>query len=277
MGLDAETLGERHEVGVAESRPEGLVAVVALFLADEAVVVVPEDDDGERPVESGGRLQFGGVHQEPAVAGDGHDLLLDGEVGRHRAGDGDAHRREAVRDDAGVRLVGGEVLRDGHLVAPHVRDEDVLVGHRLAQEREGVLDGDVVVLIGRSGDLLDEVLPEVGVPFRVGRPDVGPAERFEPVGDVTDHLDVGDVVFVHLGGFEVEVDDALLALRVPVPRVVFGDVVAHCEHRVRPVDDALGLVLGARIERHQRVVVRVRHRPLPHVGSDDGDVGHINE
>src|SRR5437879_1544655 len=100
-----ECLREAYEVGIVEPGTRHPPELGHLLPSDAPETPVPEDQ-----VHRGGpltlrRLQFVDAHQESAVSAQGHDPAIRiGELRRDSPREGDAHRREAVRDDDRVRL-----------------------------------------------------------------------------------------------------------------------------------------------------------------------------
>ena len=132
---EPERLGQRHQVGVRElgaGEPPELAHLVQLDDAERAVC--PHEVHDREPEPLGG-LELLDVHQEAAVARDRDDVPLarQHELGGDRRRHGEAHRRGAVRDQDGVRLVRRPEARDPELVRADVRDEDVVGPHHLAQ------------------------------------------------------------------------------------------------------------------------------------------------
>src|SRR5438132_311053 len=92
----------------------------------------PETSVAEDQVHRGGpltlrRLQFVNAHQESAVSAHGHDPAIRiGELRRDSPREGDAHRRQAVRDDDRVRLHRPEEPAEPEFVSSHVRDHQIV-------------------------------------------------------------------------------------------------------------------------------------------------------
>src|SRR5438093_1327831 len=130
----AEGLRQRHEIGVAEVDEGGPPVASQLIPLDDPVGAVLEDDGHDRRPRPQRRLQLLHVHQEAAIAGRREDAPLGVEqLGADRAGECDAHAREAVRDDAGVRRRTWVQTRDPELVGADVAHQDVVVAERRAQ------------------------------------------------------------------------------------------------------------------------------------------------
>src|SRR3989442_15941234 len=102
---NTECLREAYEVGIVEPGTRHPPELGHLLPSDAPETTVAEDQ-----VHRGGPLplcclQFMDAHQESAVTAQGHDPASRiGELRGDSPREGDAHRREAVRDDDGIRL-----------------------------------------------------------------------------------------------------------------------------------------------------------------------------
>ena len=107
VALGAEALGVLHEVRILEVDVAGPAEVAQLVPGDQPVLGVVPDQDHERRLHAQRRLDLLRVHQEAGVARHRDHLALRvGQLGGDRARHRDAHRREAVGDDAGVGPLG---------------------------------------------------------------------------------------------------------------------------------------------------------------------------
>ena len=118
----------------------GPAEVAQLVPGDQAVLGVVPDQDDERRLHAHRRLDLLRIHHEAGVARHRDDLAVRvGELGRDRAGHGDAHGREAVGDDAGVGPLGPVHARHPHLVRADVGDGDVVGAEHFAQVPDDLL------------------------------------------------------------------------------------------------------------------------------------------
>ena len=202
-------------------------AEAALLLhPDQAEAGVVEDQGHERDLFAHGGFEFLRVHEKAAVAGYREHLALGvDELGGKRPGDADPHRREAVGDDAGVGLVAGVEAGEPHLVRADVGDHDVAAVHHRSQVAEHPLRFQRKRRVGL--ELLPLLQDEPPQPARV----VGALARLRPLRDpveggrdISQHAHADDVVFVHLGRQQVDVDNHLVPLRVPALRSVLDQV-----------------------------------------------------
>ena len=157
------------EVRVSELDPEWPAELVALLPVDQAVAVVTPDDDRDVCPDPLRGLELLAVHEEAAVAAHRDDLAVRmDELGGDRARQGDAHGREAVRDDHGIGLVRLVEARDPDLVGADVGHDDVVGRERLAQVGDRPLWRDREAVGGGAGfEIGQERGPEVGVDERL--------------------------------------------------------------------------------------------------------------
>ena len=97
------------------------------------------------------------------------------------------------------------------------------------------------------------------------------------VADVAQHADRDDVVLVHLGRQRVDVDDDLVAVRVPHVGVVLDHVVADADHHVGLLEREPRQVARLQADRAQRQLVGERHHALGHEGVGHRDAQHFGE
>ena len=144
------------EVGIGEAHAKGVAKLLLLLPADEAVVLVLPDEHHDGHVLAHGRLELLAVHHEATVARDRHHATLGvHQLGRDGTRHREAHRREAVGDEAGARFVAGVVTTDPDLVGAHVGHEDVVAAHHGAHvlEDAGRLHG-ICVARGKLVEVL---------------------------------------------------------------------------------------------------------------------------
>jgi len=150
---------------------------------------------------------------------------------------------EPVGDQHAVGLVGRERAGDPDLVAAHVGDQDVIARHRAAQVAQHPLGLERErVVVDTLLELCEDVPPQLPIGRGVLLALHEVVEQLERLAHVGHHLDRGLVVAVDLGGNEVDVDDRLLALRVPELRRVLDQVVAHRDDEVGPLEPARDVV-----------------------------------
>ena len=95
--------------------------MVLLFPGDQTVLLVLPDHHGDVAIETPRGLHLLHVHQEAGVTRDRQDTPVGGdEIRGDRAGQREAHRAEAVRDQTRVRFVALIVTCDPHLVCADV-------------------------------------------------------------------------------------------------------------------------------------------------------------
>jgi hypothetical protein len=86
------------------------------------------------------------------------------ELGGDGAREGDAHRREPVGDEDGVRLVGLVQPGDPDLVRPDVAHDDVLRAERTPEVVDGPLGLDRVAGVAHAGlEVAEERRAQIGV------------------------------------------------------------------------------------------------------------------
>ena len=249
-----ERLGELDEVRVREVDAEVAAELLVLLPDDRAVLaVLPHDVHRRRPEALGG-LELLHVHEEAAVAVDGHHLALGvHELRRDPARHGEAHPGQAVGDDHRVRLVRGEHPRDPQLVQADVGDEHVLAPERLPDlpQRARRLHRELRIILCTLEPAEDEVA-QAGI--AAGMRDVprllGQARQH--VVDVADQLDLGREERVDLRRDRVDDDDLLVALGVPVRGRVLDEVVADREHDVGVLEPGEGVVARGQADGAER-------------------------
>ena len=123
----------------------------------------------------------------------------------------------------------------------------------------------------RDTRLLREIPGDVGF----GRSPL--VEHPQRVREIADDVELDAVVLVDLGREEVDVDDALVVLGVPQPRVVLDHVVAERDDEVGRVECAGHDVLGLQADGEQTVVVVHVDRTLGHHRVRDADAGAFAE
>src|SRR5262249_61289532 len=92
-----------------------------------------------------------------------------------------------------------------------------------------------------------------------------------------EHAYRDDVVRVDLGREGVNVDDGLVAVRIPHVRVVFDHVVSHADHDVRVLEGVPGEVTRLEPYGSERELAREGHHTLAHEGVCNGDTQHFRE
>ena len=150
------------------------------------------------------------VHQDARVAGHAdHRLFGEGALHAHGRRHAEAHGAQARRADPTARK-GVQELCGPHLVLTDVRREEGLRGE-LLQHRDDLLGRDVafgsghhqgVVLLPLGDSLQPGFGTAAGVLFAGGR-----QQGFHGLLDVSDHSDVRQTGFAHLGRINVDVDD----------------------------------------------------------------------
>ena len=208
--------------------------LLVLLPHDGSVLPVLPDDIHERRADPHRGLELLAVHQEAAVAAHRYDVAIPvHELGRDRRRHGEAHAREPVRDQDGVRLVRGEHAPDPELVEPDVRDQDVVAPERLPDlpQRARRLHREVGVVLRRL-EVARHHLAQLVRAARVRHVPALLSEPGEDVVDVADQLDLGDEVVVDLRGEAVDADDRLVPAAVPVVGRVLDEVVADRDHEV---------------------------------------------
>ena len=182
--------------------------------------VVPDQDDAGHACPHDG-LHFLGVHQKAGVAGDRHGFAVRiGELGGENAGHRDAHRGEAVRDDAGIGAFGLIHPRHPHLVRADVGNDDVFRGERLAQIPDDFLRAHRkahIVLVG--AEFIDDRLAQRGGEFFVVRFGFC-SDGVKRSADIADHPAFQNIVLVHFGRAHVDMDD--LFVLGPMPQIGGG-------------------------------------------------------
>jgi len=79
------------------------------------------------------------------------------------------------------------------------------------------------------------------------------------------------------GGYEIDMDDRLVAIGIPEDRRNFDQVVPHGDHGVRFLERLVHMV--AALQPHGEQAMRVGHGDgaLAHEGVDDRDAGFVGE
>ena len=236
-----------------------------LVPGDESIfLIVPdEDDDGGLHAHRG--FDFLRIHHEAGVAGDSHHLALRrGQLGGDRARHRDAHRRETVGDDAGVRPLGAVHARHPHLVRAHVGDHDVVGRQYFTQVPDDFLRFDRET---RVRCIFDPVGHDRAAYCRERRGLLRRGAHGNPVQrgiDVAEYADGDDIVFIDFGRQPVDVDDDLVGARVPHVGVVLDHVVADADDNVGLLECEPRQVARLQPDGAQRQVVGKGHDAFRH-------------
>ncbi len=245
---------------------------------DQTVLGVVEDQDDDVELQAQRGVDFLVVHHEAAVTGDRDDLAVRiGQLAGNGTRQGDAHGGEAVGDDAGVRRFGLVHAADPHLVGTDVGDDDVLVVQDLAQVPQDLLrlDREALVVLVLGPFLLDHVHQFVDLRIRFALHLAGDA--LQRVVNVANDAAFQDVVLVDFGGAVVDMQDLLVAVRVPQLRVVFHHVDADTDDQIGHFETEGHVVLGFEADGAQRQAVAGRDHALGHEGGGHGDVEFFRE
>ena len=137
------------------------------------------------------------------------------------------------------------------------------------------------VVVPVEGEFFPHLAPHGGLLMQI---EVSRRSRAQPfiqhpqgVGQVADDLHFQVIVRVDLGGEKVDVDDLLVAIRVPEPGMVFHHVVAHGDHQIGGIDGAGDDVLRAEADGVEAVVRVPVDAALGHEGTHDTDAGDLAE
>ena len=143
----------------------------------------------------------------------------------------------------GTRFVAYQNMSTEGRLYPHVRNQNVIfiqneadiVQHLLRCRREAR-----VVIITRV--VGHHHLPDLHSPFRFPGVRTNTAERIEGRRDVANDFFVGLIEFVHMVRRFVDVNNHLVAIRVPLGRRIFHDVIANGNHEVRLFHDDVRII-----------------------------------
>ena len=236
-----------------------------LVPGDEPVLGVIPDQHHERRFHPQRRLDLLRIHHEARIAGDGDHLALGvGELGGDRSRHRDSHRGKAVGDDAGIRPLGAIHARHPHLVRADVGDRDILRREHFAQIPHDFLRLDRKAVVGSvaravvEDRLADRFERRALLRLRFQR-DPAKGRR-----DVAQGAHRDDVMRVDLGRQRVDVNDRLVAIRIPHVRVILDHVVADADHDVGLVERKPRQVAGLEADGSQRQFVRERDYALGH-------------
>ena len=102
---NAEGAGERGQVGARVPHGGSREAALLLLHVDERQRLIVEDHDDDGQAEPRHRLELGGHHHEPAVAGEAHHAPIGmDELGGDGRRQREAHGRQPVGDEAFAQL-----------------------------------------------------------------------------------------------------------------------------------------------------------------------------
>ena len=265
------------EVRITEVYTTRAPQLADLLPLDQPVGGVVPDEHDEVETQSDRRLELLRVEHEAAVAGDGQDgpIGMD-QAGRYRSGQGDAHRREAVGDDAGVRALGLVEPGQPHLVGADVADDDVVGTERCPDVVDDLLRlHRVALVVGVLRDLVQEVTAR-GVRHAEAVAAAALPQGVEAGPDMADHASVDDVVLVDLGRDGMDVDQLVL-VSAPQVGMVLDHVVADADDEVGLLEAAEVVVVGLQPRRAQQQPVRGRDDALGHERGHDRDVERLGE
>ena len=204
-----------------------------LMPGDQAVFGVVPDQDDERGLHPESGFDLLRIHHEAGVSCDrNHFAIGVRQLGRDCARHRDAHRGKSVRNNASVGSLGLVHARHPHLVSPDVRDRDVLRAQGFAQIPDDLLRLD------RKGDVLGvfRAIFRDGLAHgleRVHRLRFGTQGNTPKGGtQIAEGANRDDIVRIDFCGLHIDVNDRLVAVRVPHVRVVFDHVVADADHDI---------------------------------------------
>ena len=111
--------------------------------------------------------------------------------------------------------------------------------------------------------------------------DAGRQDRLEQprqrTVDVADELDRRPVRRVDLGRLGIDVDDHLVAVRVPRRRGVLHEVISDADHEIGAIEAGQDVVAGLQSDRHERQMRPVVDRALAHERDGHRDVESTSE
>src|SRR5258706_3215048 len=278
VALGAEALGVLHAVGILEVDEGRAPEVAQLVPGDEAVLRIVPDEDHDRRLHAHRRLDLLRVHHEARISRD-RDHLLVGirELGRNGARHRDAHRREAVGDDAGVGPLGAVHARHPHLVRAHVADGDILGPEYLAHVPHDLLRLHREVRVLRIlGAVVEDRFAHVLERRLLARRSLQ-RDAAQRMPDVAEHAHRDDVVRVDLGRQRVDVDDGLVVVRIAHVGVVLDHVVADADHDVRLLEGEPRQVARLQADGSEAQLVGERHDALGHEGVGHRDLQQLRE
>ena len=220
---------------------------------DQTILAIVPHQDDDRDADPQRGLDFLRVHQEAGIAGYGHGGAIgEGQLGRDRARQPNAHRGETIRDDAGVGTLRLVHACHPHLVCPDVGHDDIIELQSFAQiENDALRRHRKRGIVRVRVQFLDDGFTQrprlrLRLRRRLRR------NRVEPGANVADHAAFEHVMLVHFGRAHIDVDDLLSLFLVPQVRVVFDHVVADTNHDVGAIETAGDIIMRLQSDSSQR-------------------------
>ena len=141
-----------------------------------------------------------------------------------------------------------------------IGDEDVLAAHHRPQVVQDALGLEWEAVVGRALlQLLEDQAAKREEGRRILLPLDEPVQQLESLANIGDDLDGRLVVAVDLGRREVDVNDLLLALRVPELRRVLDRIVPDRDDQVGLLETVRDVIPRLKASRHRAEIVIVGH------------------
>src|SRR3984957_19637425 len=197
--LHVVSLGEGHEIWIAEGHTEIGIAVRFLLPADHPESVVFQYQHDETELKAVRRFQLLRIHHESTVAAHGEDAAIRvehcGHDGRWQTG---AHGRERVIQQQCVRDVRAIVAREPDLVHAVVEADDAVLRHRLAHIVHDALRRQWIAAFFRArGNVLEDSFAQGQQRARIRELALEAlSEQLEAGADIADELDMREEHFL---------------------------------------------------------------------------------